>query len=259
MEHLLNTPWLILIIAALTGYLTGSLSFARIITRIVTKSGHINKISTTVPGTDLTFESDSISATVVNQNLGKRYGCLTALFDLTKVAIPTLIIFLIFKKEPYYLLTALTGLLGHNYPLYYRFKGGRGESPMIGAMLVINWFGILITNAAALILGYLTGSVLVSRYGWYILMIPWYWYYFKNYWYVSFMIGANILFWLAMSGDLKRYARLKRENDLNVSEETVSEFLLMGKGFGRFLDHYGFPALLKKLFSGKSPPPESDK
>jgi hypothetical protein len=65
-------------------------------------------------------------------------------------------------------------------------------------------------------------------------------------------VGANIFFWLAMSSDLKHYADLKKENNLEVSEETVSEFLLMGKGFGRFLDHYGFPALLKKLFSRKS-------
>jgi glycerol-3-phosphate acyltransferase PlsY len=186
---------------------------------------------------------------VVNQNLGSSYGCLTAVLDLLKVAVPTLLVYLLQNDEPFYLLTALTGLIGHNYPLYHRFRGGRGESPMIGAMLVINWFGIIISNAAALIIGYLTGSVLVSRYGWYILMIIWYWYYFDSFWYVAFMIGANILFWLAMMPDLKRYAVLKKENDLDVSEETVSEFLLMGRGFGRFLDNYGLPALLKKLFS----------
>ena len=249
MEHLSEDMLFLWLGSALLGYLVGSLSFARILNFLVTGSKHIEKISSVVPGTDQVFESDSISATVTNQNLGKTYGCLTAILDMAKVAIPTLLVYYFFPEEPYYLLTGLTGVMGHNYPLYHKFKGGRGESPIIGAMLVINWFGILIANGASLILGYLTGSVLVSRYGWYVLMIFWYWIYFNSMYHVGFMIGANILFWLAMSKDLKRYADMKSENDMEVPEETVSEFLLMGKGFGRFLDNYGFPALLKKLFN----------
>lgn len=248
MENIMDKGWLLFSVFSLIGYLIGSLSFARIITRLVTGSVHIEKLSSEVPGTDLIFESGSISATVVHQNLGKGYGCITALLDMGKVAVPTFLVHYFFPGQPYHLFTALAGLLGHNYPVYYRFRGGRGESPMIGAMLVINWFGIFIANGAAIILGYLTGSVLVSRYGWYVLMIGWYWIYFRNVFYIGFMVGANILFWLAMSRDLKRYADLRKENDLSVSEETVSEFLLMGKGYGRFLDNYGLPALVKKAF-----------
>jgi hypothetical protein len=123
---------------------------------------------------------------------------------------------------------------------------------MIGAMLVINWFGIFIANAASMVMGYLTGSVLVLRYGWYILMIFWYWIYFNDLFYVGFMVLANLIFWNSMRRDLVRYGALKRENDLTVSEEQVSDFLLMGKGLGRFLDRYGLPALIRRLFAGKS-------
>jgi glycerol-3-phosphate acyltransferase PlsY len=237
------------LMAGLAGYLCGSLSFARILTLIITRSRHIPKIKADVPGTDLTFESDSISATVVSQNLGKKFGCITSLLDMVKVAVPVFLMWYLFPGEYYYLLTGLAGILGHNLPLYHGFRGGRGESPMIGAMIVINWYGIFIANVASIILGYITGSVLVMRYGWYVLMIFWYWIHFNNIYYIGFMILANLLFWLSMSGDLVRYAEMKRENDLEVPEETVSEFLLMGKGLGRFLDRYGLPALLKKLLS----------
>ena len=122
---------------------------------------------------------------------------------------------------------------------------------MLGAMLVINWYGILIANAAGLILGYLLGATLVIRYGWYVLMIAWYWIHFQSIYHVGFMVVANFLFWFAMRKDLAKFAELKDVDDLDVSEEAVSDFLLMGKGLGRFLDRYGLPALLKKLFKKK--------
>lgn len=249
METIMESTIAILVLAAVTGYLIGSISFARLLTLIVTKSSYVKPINEPVPGSDIMFESDSVSATAASLNLGKKYGCLTALLDMSKVAIPTFIFSLLFPEQPYFLLVAASGLAGHNYPVYHGFKGGRGESPMLGAMLVINWFGIFVANAASLILGYLTGSVLVIRYGWYVLMIFWYWIYFDNYFYPIFMVIANFFFWFAMRHDLATFGDLKKVDDLEVSEEAVSDFLLMGKGLGRFIDRYGLPALLKRLFN----------
>ena len=251
MDIIMQNNLALLILAGITGYLTGSISFARLLTWMVTKSFHVKPINEPVPGSDLMFQSDSVSATVAHLNLGKKYGCLTAILDMSKVAIPTFLFSLFVPDQPYFLLTAACGIAGHNYPVYHRFKGGRGESPMLGAMLVINWFGIIVANAASLILGYLTGSILVIRYGWYVLMIFWYWIYFESFYYVIFMVIANFLFWFAMRHDLSTFAKLKELDDLEVSEEAVSDFLLMGKGVGRFIDQYGLPALLKKLFRSK--------
>ena len=252
MDSITRITWLMYASAGLIGYLAGSISFARILTRLITNSSHVEGLKESIPGSDQTFESDSVSATVITQNLGKKFGCLTALLDMFKVALPTFLIKYFFPDQPYFLVTGIFGMLGHDYPVYHRFQGGRGESPMIGAMLVINWFGIIIANASSMLLGYLTGSVLVLRYGWYILMIIWYWIYFNDILYVVFMILANLIFWNSMRKDLARYGELKTEDDLEVTEEQVSDFLLMGKGVGRFLDSYGLPGLLGKLFSGKS-------
>ena len=249
MESIVQHTWLMYIAAVLMGYLTGSLSFARILTRLITRSSHVEGLKEELPGSDQIFESDSVSATVATQNLGKRYGCLTALLDMFKVAIPVFLVRHFFPDDPYFLITGIFGMLGHDYPIYHRFQGGRGESPMIGAMLVINWFGVLIANVGSMIVGYLTGSVLVLRYGWYILMIFWYWIYFNDIYYVGFMVLANLIFWNSMRKDLVRYGELKTEDDVEVAEEQVSDFLLMGKGIGRFLDRYGLPALLRKWFS----------
>ena len=248
MEAIINDPAARLILAAILGYLIGSLSFARILTLLRTKSKHVEPINEPIPGSDLRFESNSISATVVSLNLGKKFGCLTAILDMVKVALPTLLISRLFTDQPFYLMTAAAGIAGHIYPLYHRFRGGRGESPMLGAMIIINWFGIFIANATSMVLAFLTGSTLVLRYGWYVVMIFWYWIYFKSIYHVSFMVVANFLFWFAMRQDLAKFWELKDEEGLEVSEETVSDFLLMGKGPGRFLDRYGLPALLKKAF-----------
>jgi len=237
-----------LVIAGVTGYLLGSLSFARIITLIITKSSHVDPINEPVPGSDLRFHSDSVSATVAHLNLGKRYGCMTALLDMAKVALPTFLFHYFFPDDYYFLVAAAAGIAGHDYPVYHRFHGGRGESAMLGAMLIINWFGILIANAASVMLGYLTGSVLVIRYGSYVLMIAWYWIYFQDIYYVLFMVTANFLFWFSMRKDLATFADLKKMGDLEINEEAVSDFLLMGKGMGRFIDRYGLPALIKKAF-----------
>ena len=65
--------------------------------------------------------------------------------------------------------------VGHNWPIYYRFKGGRGISPIMGGMLVVDWLGVVITNLLGLLSDLVIKSTLVSSGIWLILMIPWIW------------------------------------------------------------------------------------
>ena len=67
------------------------------------------------------------------KGIGKKYGCLTSLLDMLKIILPTIILKYYFPDQPFYLLTALTGILGHDYPIYHRFRGGGGESLILGA------------------------------------------------------------------------------------------------------------------------------
>ncbi len=238
--------WVSAVAAAVSGYLIGSVSTARLVYYLATGSRNYEPFRESIPHTDEKFESDLISATWVTKKLGKRHGCITSVLDMLKVALPTLLFKLMITSHPLFLLAAIFGILGHNYPVYHRFQGGRGESPILGALFVINWFGIIIANGAASILGYLTGSILVLRWGAYILLIFWFWFYFRDLYYVLFMVLANFLYWTSMWSDLARFQQLKKEKGLHFSEEEVSEFLLMGKAPGRFLDQYGLYFVLKR-------------
>ncbi len=80
----------IALLAAAVGYLLGSISWARIITGLVAPGTDISMIREPVPHTDEVFESDLVSATTVRIHVGTRYGCLTAILDMLKVALPTL-------------------------------------------------------------------------------------------------------------------------------------------------------------------------
>jgi glycerol-3-phosphate acyltransferase PlsY len=246
METLLHNWWMQFIAAGLIGYLLGAISFARLIVRLFSPTGQIEEIDRPVPNSDLRFQSNSISATTVNLNLGARYGCLTALLDMLKVSIPTALVWYYFPIGPHYLCTALMGMAGHIYPLYHGFKGGRGMSPLIGGLLVINWFGILVANLMAVVLGYFFGSVLVMRWGWLITMIVWMAWYFGDPWYIAYIVLANALFWFSMRAEIKRFLEIRGQK--KTTQEEISDFLFMGKKFGRFLDNYGFPALLKRMF-----------
>ena len=245
LEILSEKSWLLILLASAVGYLAGSISFARIIFRLFSPSGKVVKIERKIPDTDITLESDAVTATTVNLAMGSRLGCLTSILDMLKVALPTWLFLNYFSEQHSFLFVAMFGMIGHVYPIYHRFKGGRGQSPLLGALFVLNWFGVLIANGAAVILGYLTGSVLVMRWGWMLLLIAWFAVYFKDPWYVGYMILANLLFFFAMRKELATSIEIGRKR--HSTQEEVSEFMLMGKGLGRFLDRYGLPALIKKM------------
>jgi glycerol-3-phosphate acyltransferase PlsY len=244
---LVQKPWLLIVLCSLGGYLIGSVSFARIVYFIVTKKRKIGSFSEPVPHSEEIFESDLVSATLVTKKIGARYGIMTSFADMLKVAVPTLMVKLFITTEPYFLLTALFGVIGHNLPVYFRFKGGRGESSILGILLVINWFGLLLVNLASTVLGFVTGSVLVVRWGGYVLMIFWLWYYYNDWRYALFMILINFFFWLSMRKDLLRFIELKKKKGIEFTEEDVSQFILMGKSLGRALDRYSLYAVYKKL------------
>ncbi len=73
--------------------------------------------------------SGNAGTTNVLRNLGKLPALITFVGDLAKVILPILVIRLVFSPEAWYLWCLYCGLgvvLGHNYPFYLGFKGGKG-------------------------------------------------------------------------------------------------------------------------------------
>ena len=84
------------------------------------------------------YGSGNIGATNVNRLLGKKLGLLTLLFDLFK----TLIICITFKNLYGNEIGVICGgfsILGHIFPVWLKFKGGKGVASFIGLLLVISW------------------------------------------------------------------------------------------------------------------------
>ncbi|MDM5154958.1 glycerol-3-phosphate 1-O-acyltransferase PlsY [Bacillus sp. DX1.1] len=76
------------------------------------------------------------------RNMGRLYGkgffVATFLGDALKGAIIVYIADLLFKDPSYLLLSLLIVIVGHLYPIWFRFKGGKGISTFIGGLLVFN-------------------------------------------------------------------------------------------------------------------------
>ena len=118
------------LLAAVFGYLIGSLSFAVIISRAMGLSDPRN------------YGSGNPGATNVLRSGNKAAAVLTLVFDALKGYLPVLAVLL--WGEPYGLgegTAALVGLgafLGHLWPVFFRFEGGKGVATAAGVILALN-------------------------------------------------------------------------------------------------------------------------
>lgn len=120
-----------LVMLFLGGYLIGNFSFARIIS--YKKKSDITKLGSGNPGTMNML-----------RNFGVKTGALTLVLDAVKGAVPAFVGFVVFGGFAGGGGMAYVGLytggfgaiLGHNFPVFYKFKGGKGVACMLGIFLV---------------------------------------------------------------------------------------------------------------------------
>ena len=99
-------------------YLLGSINFAYITARI--KGVDISSQGSGNPGTSN-----------VLRTLGKGSAAFVLFGDLLKGVIPILL----YYQDQYFLIYGLAAVLGHIYPLFYRFKGGKGVATYLGVYI----------------------------------------------------------------------------------------------------------------------------
>ncbi|MDD6573268.1 MAG: glycerol-3-phosphate 1-O-acyltransferase PlsY [Thermoflexaceae bacterium] len=113
------------------------------------------------------YGSGNAGTTNVMRTLGKKAGIITYLGDCLKAVLCTLTIHLLFGKshaDMEFLLIIYGGLgviLGHNFPFYMGFKGGKGiaaTSGFILSLLPYNWLIVLIGATAFF------GTMFITRY-----------------------------------------------------------------------------------------------
>ncbi len=113
------------LIAALIGYLLGSIPFGLILTKLG-GYGDIRSIG-----------SGNIGATNVLRTGNKKLAIATLLLDGMKGAVAIYIAALYGLEHPY--ITALFALLGHIFPVWLKFKGGKGVATGLGILLALSW------------------------------------------------------------------------------------------------------------------------
>jgi acyl phosphate:glycerol-3-phosphate acyltransferase len=121
------------VLALLTGYLLGSLPFGLLLTRWA-GLGDVRGIG-----------SGSIGATNVLRTGHKGLAATTLLLDLLKGTIAVLIVYEVAKRfvafDAYRLayVAGLGAVLGHLFPLWLGFRGGKGVATLIGVLLGAHW------------------------------------------------------------------------------------------------------------------------
>lgn len=157
------TPQILILVTG--GYLLGSLSAAIILTRMCGMQDPRQ------------YGSGNPGATNVLRSGNKKVAALVLLGDMLKGLIAVLIARWITTDPLPVVLTGFAAFLGHLYPIFFRFKGGKGVATALGVLLGISWplgLATLITWLITLKLtkissaSALTASILTPIYAWWL-------------------------------------------------------------------------------------------
>ncbi len=133
--------WMLLVL--ILSYLIGSINFSIIICRIKT-------------GKDIrNFGSGNAGATNTLRTLGKGAGISVLILDVLKTVAAALISISIYKgdKSAAIYMSAIGTVLGHNYPVWFGFKGGKGIAVSAAAVFLADWkIGLAITVFSLLVM-----------------------------------------------------------------------------------------------------------
>jgi glycerol-3-phosphate acyltransferase PlsY len=121
------------ILSLIIGYLLGSIPTAYIVSRVR-------------KGIDIrTIGSGSMGGANVMREIGTHEGVFVGLFDIAKGAGAILIALALNIPELWIFGTGFAAVVGHNFPVFAGFRGGRGSATIIGIFLVLSPIAALVT------------------------------------------------------------------------------------------------------------------
>ncbi|RAP33954.1 acyl-phosphate glycerol 3-phosphate acyltransferase [Candidatus Marinamargulisbacteria bacterium SCGC AG-439-L15] len=147
--RIILNDWVLKVIGGLVGaYLIGSISFSWWI-------GYFKGIDLTRKG------SGNLGATNVGRVIGKPYGVLVFTLDFLKGWGPTFVSISLFEQPVIHVLLGLFAILGHTFPIFHRFKGGKGAATGVGVLMALSpkVTLILVAVVAIVIFGFKIVSV----------------------------------------------------------------------------------------------------
>ncbi len=98
--------------------------------------------------------SNNPGATNVLRIAGKKPAAITLIADMLKGFLPVLLAVLLNTDELTLVLVAIAAFLGHLYPIFFGFKGGKGVATAFGVILALNWMVALLMVLTWLLIAY---------------------------------------------------------------------------------------------------------
>lgn len=202
---------LLSLIISFSGYLIGSISFARIIGKLVLPGEDLERSTVQVEGTKESFTFRTVSAMTIRTRAGSKYGIITTILDISKAAIPITIALNCLDSQAYAYLLSASIILGHDFPIYYRFRGGRGASCLLGSLIFFDWTSIPVTFALSLGIGsFVIEDVIITYISMPIYLIPWTLLTTGASQFSAYAIAVNAIYWIAAIPEMREYLRFRR-------------------------------------------------
>lgn len=162
---LFSSSWYVLILCAVTAYLLGSINTAVIVTKVVTKGkGDIKKMGSGNAGfTNVLRSVGKVPAviTIISDALKCVIAVLLAAFFMSFVSASSEIIHLEYVNFAKYV-AGIFCILGHSFPLYFHFKGGKGVVTAAALIATEDWRVFIAIIATFLIVFVITKIISIS-------------------------------------------------------------------------------------------------
>ena len=162
-----------IILIILISYLFGSIPFGLILTKIFI-------------GKDIrNIGSGNIGATNVLRSGNKFVGYLTLILDILKAVIPILFIKFYYSDQLY--LASLSVFIGHVFPVWLKFRGGKGVATYVGILFCLNYLSGLVFCVIWLLIFFIfkysslssmTSSFCIPIFQYFFISDPLYYFYF---------------------------------------------------------------------------------
>lgn len=228
------------ILALIGGYLLGSISLARLITRRIDADADLEQVQVTDLASGGTRSLSTYGATTASIAYGPRVGGAIAMLDILKGFIPALGLQVAFPGTLLYLYAGIGIVAGHIWPIFYRFKGGGGLSPALGVLLAVDPIGLLICVLVAFVVGiFLVREIFVAVMGGTWFFVLWIGLRTGDWQVIALCLLLNILMGLAVVPDIRAHlASQKAGNaDLSMSMDTIP----MGRMMKKMMERMGVP------------------
>ena len=137
-------------VAILAGYLTGCFNLAYIISKV-------KKVDLQNTG------SKNLGASNTFITVGKGFGVLVGACDIFKCTIVILIVKFIFPEMDYLpYVTGIACVMGHMFPFYLKFKGGKGFASFLGMSLGIHWKYFIVIGICIILITLITKYIVLA-------------------------------------------------------------------------------------------------